>query len=394
MRYATPEEAWALWGVTVDGLQIKPAEQRTGVTRLLPGERQELLQFRSRVHGAESILANPAYFRWMYDEAPSKDPQRLPCWVHRSRESIDGQLGGFPATLQIGRVEESALWMLDGAVEPEKRGRGIFGLLLESAARQAPVAMVTECSPGARRVMLARGWSDLGTLPLFVRLLDARALLSARGHPTAGRTIGSLVDAAARALDGIALLACKRAGLRLEIVGRFDRRSDQIWQEVSPYYPVICRRDLTYLDWRFSSFPGPRYCLAYLLQGGEPVGYVVLRFGLRGGLPAAFLADYLCPPDLLSGLLTLCIGLCHERAQSTLCCVHLNPVSVRPFLLHGFRHRDTGWPFLAYSGQFGSAPGSDQRASVFDRRAWFLTAADSDLDRPRPEEDLPAPHPE
>jgi hypothetical protein len=343
------------------------------------------------VHGADSIFADPAYFRWMYDEPPATDSQRLRCWVHRSQESIDGQLGGFPAMLRIGHAEEkSAVWVLDGAVDHQERGRGIFGSLVDSAVRHAPAAMVTECSPGARRVMLGRGWSDLGTLPLFVRLLDARAVLSARGHPTAGRTLGSMADAAARALDGIALLACKRAGIRLEMVDRFDLRSDRIWRELSPCYPVICRRDLIYLDWRFSRFPRARYCLFYLLRGGDAVGYVVLRFGVRGGLPAAYLVDFLCPPDLLSGLLALCIELCRERGQSTLCCVHLNPVSVRPFLLRGFRRRDTGWPFLVYAGQVES----DQRAMLLNQTGWFLTAADSDLDRPRPEEDLPVPPPE
>jgi hypothetical protein len=280
--------------------------------------------------------------------------------------------------------------LLDGAVDKLERGRGIFGSLVDSAVRHAPVAMVTECSEGARRVMIGRGWSDLGTLPLFVRLLDARALLATRGHPTAGRTLGLMADTAAGALDGIALLACKRAGISLEMVERFDQRSDRIWQDLSPCYPLICRRDLTYLDWRFSRFPGARYCLFYLLRGGDAAGYAVLRFGVRGGLPAAYLVDFLCAPGLLSGLLTLCIELCRERGQSTLCCVHLSPVSVRPFLLRGFRPRDTGWPFLVYAGQVES----DQRAILFDRTSWFLTAADSDLDRPRPEEDPPGPPPE
>ena len=232
--------------------------------------------------------------------------------------------------------------------------------------------------------MLRLGWRDLGTLPLFVRLLDARAWLSAGGHRTAGRTLGAAVDAAMNAFDRAALLACSRAGLALQYVQRFDRRSDQIWQEQSRFYPVICRRDLTHLDWRFSRYPEARYSVFYLLHQGEAVGYAVLRFGARGSLPAGYLVDFLCPPNTLFGLLTLCIDLCRKRAQSMLCCLHSNPVSSHPFLLHGFRPRDTGWPFLVHASELHP----DRRAIVFDRRKWFLTAADSDLDRPRPEEGL------
>lgn len=61
----------------------------------------------------------------------------------------------------------------------------------------------------------------------------------------------------------------------VELTG-FDVRFDRLWERVSPRYPVITKRDATYLEWRYVQNPTQYRILAYL-DSGEVLGYVVLK---------------------------------------------------------------------------------------------------------------------
>jgi GNAT superfamily N-acetyltransferase len=358
-------------------------ERAPSLSRCRLDELDDLLRFRRAVHGEQSTFADESYLRWMYLGHPAADPAALSCWTCRSPDGhVIGQIGGYPVGLRIGDEHARAFWTLDGAVEPGHRGRGIFGRLLQPAAVERAVAMVTESSPSATKAMLRAGWIDLGTLPIFIRPLRIGSMLQTRGRSALGETVGLAADLALWSADRLARVACAIASLDLEEISRFDGRADAIWEKASRSYRVICSRDSATLNWRFVDFPKSRYRSFYLRRHGEAIGYVVLSLGSRGRDPAGIIVDFLCEPPWIPGLLALCLQFFRAERMSTVCCLHRNPVSTAAFAALGFARRDTGWPFLAKPRSVSAAG----LALVRDPGNWFLTGADSDLDRPRPED--------
>lgn len=351
------------------------------IARCKPDDLEELLRFRGAVHGASTIFADARHLRWQHQETPSPSQRPLSCWVYRRAGRIEGQIGGTRVGLKAGDRECEALWTLDGAVDPACRGKGIFSALLDPVSAECDLTMATESSPPGKRAMLRAGWIDLGTLDLFVRPLDLRRLIHARGRPALGATLGTFADALLRGFESPALLACGRAKLRLEEVERFDDRADAVWKQSSAFYPVICKRDRAFLEWRFERYPSARFRLLYLHRGSETVGYAVVRIGSRGGLPTSYLVDFLCPPRLLPWLLLLILRFSRDAGMALVCCLHRNPLSTAAFKALGFARRDTGWPLVA---KIRSLPAAEETL-VRGPNNWFLTGADSDLDRPRPE---------
>ncbi len=353
------------------------------ISRCRLDELDDLLRFRSAVHGEGSIFADEGYLRWMYLGHPAADRAAISCWTCRSPNGrVIGQIGGYPVGLRIDDEQAGAFWTLDGAVEPAQRGQGVFGRLLEPAAAERDVAMVTESSPSGKKAMLRAGWIDLGTLPIFVRPLRISAMLQTRGRRALSSTVGLAADVVLWSADRLARLACAVASLDLEEITRFDGRTDAIWEKASRSYRVICRRDSATLNWRFVDFPKSRYRSFYLRRGGEPIGNAVLHLGSRGGDPAGTIVDFLCEPRWLAGLLALCLLWFRTEGMTTVCCLHRNPVSTVAFAALGFARRDTGWPFLANPRSVSAAA----LALLGEPGNWFLTGADSDLDRPRSED--------
>src|SRR5260370_13271748 len=187
---------------------------QVAIARCAPGDERELIAFRAAVHGLQTIFAEADYFRWMYgDPYTSSDPMR--CWVYRAEGRIEGQIGGFPVVLKVGETETPALWALDGAVSPDHRGKGVLEAPLDSIGQERKVEMATEVTPAGRRVMLRKGWMDIGTLPLFIRPLDIGAILAKRAGRLGG-FIGQAIGLLWRDLELRALAAAGRGGLALE----------------------------------------------------------------------------------------------------------------------------------------------------------------------------------
>jgi len=361
---------------TFESPSAEGAPPRAGlVERCSADDTGELLRFRASVHGPSTIFSDPDYFRWMYQDGPAGAGHEMSCWVYRREGRISGQIGGTRVALKVGGSVVDALWALDGALDPSCRGEGILSALIAPVSDEREVVMATEVHPAGRRAVLRAGWIDLGTLDWFVRPIDVGALLRARGLRLLAASVGRGATAALRMVASV-----RPRKLALEPVEGFDTRSDRVWKEASPFYPVICRRDRAFLDWRFGRYPRPRYQCYYLQRGREVVGYAVIRFGSRSGLPAAYLVDFLCAPAQLPELLTLFLDVARMKGMVTGCCLHRNPVSTSAFTAMGFVRRNTGWPLLAMPRGLPEREGS----LVAQSSNWYLTAADSDLDRPRP----------
>jgi hypothetical protein len=92
------------------------------------------------------------------------------------------------------------------------------------------------------------------------------------------------------------------------------------------------------------------------------------------GMPAGFLVDYLCAPALTGHLLALCLEQFRAQGAAAVYCLHLNAAAEGPLRAAGFLRRRSGWPLLV-------RPRGPAESMLLEARNWFLTAADSNVDR-------------
>jgi hypothetical protein len=352
------------------------------ITGYEPGDRQELLTFRRAMYGSEASVADEAYVRWLYEDPTYSISGGTPLWLYRKDGRIEAQEGAVRVALKLGQQYHNALWTMDLMVSPKFRLRGVGAVLAEVAYQEMGLLLGVEVSTAARKAFLRAGWIDTGTVPLYVRPLDASALLGNRWDSHKGRIMGQCVNVALRATEVLGRASTSLDGIEVEEVTRFDERADQIWELASPAYPVICRRDSNYLNWRFARFPHPdRYRLFYFSRRGIAVGYTVLRDSQHHGLPAGYIVDFLCSPGWTYSLLAHCLRFFHQKQVKVVACLHHNPdpVARAAFAALGFLRRDSSWPLMLRARDLAA----DSLALAADQRNWFITAGDSDLDRPR-----------
>ena len=355
----------------------------TKLLRAAPSDDEGLFELRALLYGPGPFV-DPAYFQWMYRDGPQGPPAPSSLWIGRRGSEIVGQSGGFPIALRVARRDVAGFCSLDLGVKPEARGGGLGARLMEASLAGREVALALELSPAGREIFRRAAWSDLGTLPLWVLPLDASVLLPSRLPGSVRRAAGLALNATFATFRLAASLQRRTRRLHLESVTRFDERTDRVFEVSADQYPVLARRDSSFLNWRFARFPGRgRYQLFVAVDGDGLVGHCVLRIGMKNGFLAGHLVDYFCAPEWTLAMLARAVAELARQDVKAVYCLHLNPVSTRPLQALGFLRRDSGWPFMVRT----APPQGELRDALADRGGWFLTSADGDVDRPRPGEE-------
>ena len=91
----------------------------------------------------------------------------------------------------------------------------------------------------------------------------------------------------------------------VEVVRRFDRGIDRLWERVAPRLDLAVRRDAAYLNWKFIEPPHVRYSVAVLKRDEEPHGYAVYRHLREPQGRVTQIVDFLVDPADERGLKTL-----------------------------------------------------------------------------------------
>ena len=372
--------------MTEDSLQDREAaDPGAAISRYEDRDRPALLEFRQDHYGRGTERADPAYVDWQFRQAPQAGALGAPLHVARQGGRIVGALGMVRTSLVVDGQPWPAVWVLDFAGRKELRRSGIGEALGRASRAERATRLVMEAATPTRGILRRAEYHALGDVPLFVRPIDPATLLRARGVPSALASLSSAVLPPLAALDALALRAARREQVELVETAAFDERADSLFAALSHVYPVLCRRDRAWLEWRFQRYPEEgRYRLHWLFRKAEAVGYAVLRSGTHHGARSGVLVDYLCRPGLVPALLTRCLERFRASGAAVACCLHLNPFAAAAFRALGFFRRSSGWPFLI-------RPESDAvPAAVRDPRKWFLTAGDANVDRDR-EDGVPTP---
>jgi hypothetical protein len=341
-------------------------------------DREALLAFRREHYGTGAAQADPAYVDWQFRDAPQIAERGPPLVVARREGRIIGALGTIRTFLHLQGRALRASWVIDFAVAREFRRAGIGEALGAVSREEGGTRMIIEAADPARGIAARAHYDPVCEVPLLIRPIDPARWLRSRRVPGALAWISGAALPLLAALDARTLKAASALGVELVETRAFDERADALFASLSLRYPLLCRRDRAWLEWRFERYPQPgRYRLHWLMRRGEAVGYAVLRPGTHHGAPSGVLVDYLCPPELIPALLGLAIERFRAAGAAVASCLHLNPFAAGAFRSLGFLRRSSGWRFLA------RAEAGVDAGSIGDEKRWFVTAGDTNVDRDR-----------
>lgn len=210
-----------------------------------PGDETSILELFQLVFGRPMSMA---FWRWRFLENPVKKQFVELAWQDGT---LVAHYATSPATVRFNGQDYLAALSMTTMTHSDFRGRGLFGTLAErvyESMAEAGAVLVWGFPNRLSHRGLVRvlQWTDIHEIPTFRRALN----------------------------EGDPLPPPPNAVQRLEGP---DRLFDALWDELKDRYPVLTRRDRTYLDWRFARHPENDYRFLGYLDKDRLRGYAVFK---------------------------------------------------------------------------------------------------------------------
>lgn len=338
-----------------------------------PPGAEAYLDFLKAAYPDDPLQWDQERWRWQYLENPNHPGRYPPIWIFTDGERVLGQLGTIPVRLKVDGGSYAAAWTADLVVLPEFRNRGVAPLLLKAVKARFDVLMGLGLNEMSHALFARDRWQDLGTVPLYVKVLDARAVAGrlVRGGlgaamlwtPVNG-VLWALSCVERRADSGISVTRCERFGEDFDALGR----------RLSEKFRRVVWREAEYLNWKYVRQPRMGYVVYRADRAGALQGYVVLRRNRTDGLVYGVIVDLLADPDdrpLMSALMSTAIGWFRAARVSFIRSYATDVRYQRVLRRYGFFKRRSYVRFMVTADRVGTA----------SLRDWFLMKGDADLDR-------------
>ncbi|MGH9211588.1 MAG: GNAT family N-acetyltransferase [Acidimicrobiales bacterium] len=356
-----------------------PERFKVGIARAQPSDTDDLLAWWRETYGSGYV--DPGRRAWLYELNPCIGPDGPGPWLCRRDGKIVGQQDEIPFDLKVGDEIRPSVWAIDLSVDPAWRLRGVGPALMATVLEPNPIVCILDLTEQGMAAFRGAGCVEIGRMATYRRALDARRAVRMGGVPPALRRLAPLLVPAVRAADALAAGAIRLSGAKLVLIDRFDERADQVWEAASQFYPVMARRDLPALTWRIDQRPdGERLQRYYLIRRGRAVGWVVLRPVVRSGDAGVVVVDYLAPPRWVAPLLLAAGAAARTDGAVSLSVRTRNGRADRWLRMAGFTRRGLAHDLDCWMMVHCTA-GTDVAVLVEDPAAWFVTAADSNLER-------------
>ena len=223
---------------------------------------------------------NEAFFAWKHDENPFGPS---PAWV---AEAPDGSLVGLRVFLRWRFLAPDgtgleAVRAVDTATHPQWQGKGIFTKLTLGAIpdlRGDGIDFVFNTpNDKSRPGYLKMGWSEVGRVPVGVRVAGPRSIPRLAASRTAAELWSEQVDVGAPAAD----------------VFSDEAAVERLLAACGSSRAIATDRSAAYLRWRYRF--GPLRYRAVLVGRSIEDGVVVLRVRRRGEVREVAICEVLVP---------------------------------------------------------------------------------------------------
>ncbi|MFG0336039.1 MAG: hypothetical protein ACF8TS_21985 [Maioricimonas sp. JB049] len=222
---------------------------RPDVRRIGRQDIEHLSRIVGRIHGLER---KPEHLDWKYFQNPAGGPLSAVAEVDGRTVSHTGAIRTW---FRVAGTARQASQEVDIFVDEALRSARAFFRLYRERVN------INECenidfmfgftidktSKISRKAMK---FQRVGPVPRLVHVIDSRHFFHRRlGVKPVADVLGRVVNAA------IALSRPQQqpvpAGMKLVDVDHFDARFDALWERIRDDYPIMLRKDATYLQWRY-----------------------------------------------------------------------------------------------------------------------------------------------
>jgi hypothetical protein len=343
------------------------------IDRYRSEDRRGVEQLYRRTFGTQA--ADAVRLRWDWSRRNPVNTSAEPSYcIVREGPTVIAASPLMPVRVSLRGLDTDGAWSADPLVVAERQRQGLGEALLRAWDRDSGVSLGAGLSEGTRFLLEKIRWPPPITLPCLVKPLSRRALR----RPTWPMPINRLVSALA--LPVVRIVARARP-LReqVEVVRRFDRDIDRLWERVAPRLDLAVRRDAAYLNWKFVEPPHIRYSVAVLRRQDEAHGYAVYRHLREPQGRVTQIVDFLVDPADERGLKTLLRWVDREaRAEDS--------DKIRCYVQHArFRRvlRRSGYFVVKSSVVLNAKVNAVQVPQDFYDEAdgWHFTWGDGELDR-------------
>jgi GNAT superfamily N-acetyltransferase len=327
------------------------------------------------VFGTALTEASRRRWQWQYLENPASPDGRTEIWVAREDSRLLGQYASMPVRLWWGSREVRSSWGMDVFVAAEARGRGLGAQLFTAWSDHVEVALGLGLTPSSYGLFRKLRYHDVGPVPFFQKVLDARAVARRRLGPVAGTVAAPVLRAV------LGLTHPERARPAGDVViapsTSFTDAHDELWERARGSYAMCVRRDRAYLDWKYARCPHRRYDVLEARRGGQLDGFAVSRHedhkGLRLGWVIDVFADagdHQAKDALLGAVLDGFRRAGVARAQA----FSMNAELAADLARRGFRRGRSPMQFCVRAQV-------ESEAVLRDLGRWHVVFGDSDMDR-------------
>ena len=259
------------------------------VERRAAADDDELFRLYHEVFGSELTENSRRRWLWQYRQNPATSAEGPEIWVARDGDTLLGQYASMPVRLWWSGREVRASWGMDVFVRVEARGRGVGALLFTTWSDNVDVALGLGLTPSSHGLFKKLRYADVGPVPFFRKVLDARALASRRLGPALGAAAAPFLrlGLALRAPEG----RVGAEGIEVRSVTGFGSDYDRLWERARGSYAMCVRRDAAYLQWKYATPPHRRYDVVEARRGAELLGFAVSRHQDFRGLRLGWILD-------------------------------------------------------------------------------------------------------
>src|SRR5215831_19707966 len=138
------------------------------------------------VFGDTLTEASRRRWEWQYLQNPCPTNGGPEIWVAREDGRLLGQYASMPVRLWWGGREVRSSWGMDVFVASAARGRGLGAQLFTAWSDHVEVALGLGLTPSSYGLFQKLRYHDVGPVPFFVKVLDARAVARRRLGPGLG----------------------------------------------------------------------------------------------------------------------------------------------------------------------------------------------------------------
>lgn len=337
-------------------------------------DQEDIFRFYAETFGQDLTEGSRRRWRWQYAENPRREAEGPSIWVAREGTSVLGQYASMPVALRWGGREVRSSWGMDVFLRPEARGKGVGARLFTAWSDHVEVALGLGLTPSSYGLFKKLRYHDVGPVPFFQKVLDARAV--------ARKRLGSVGGALAAPLLalGWSLRHPDRPRTNppsVERIASFGPEFDGLWERAGASYAMCVRRDAAYLQWKYARCPHRAYDLwAARSEAGVLRGFAVSRHEDYRGLRLGWIVDLFAAAedrDARDALLSAVLGAFRAAGVARAQAFALHGGLGDDLRRRGFRQAGSPMQFCVRTRV--------EDAPLADRARWHVVFGDSDMDR-------------